>query len=109
MATSVNFERFICPAGESITFVPQVGVYIDHSVTGNTSHIDLMKVTTANVSLVDGALSANFYLTDEFFTVPEDIAIASVIAQGVPKSEMHHELFRITGIIIERTSAPRLS
>jgi len=102
MATAVNFKRIICPAVESVGFQSQVDVYFRDENRTDESRLDLRKVTTANIGLVEGKLLADFHLGEDFFTVPEEVVVESVIAEGWPEAMTTHDAIRVTGIIITR-------
>ena len=106
MSTATNFKRVICTASKSISFDPQVDVYFRDQSPAAPSRLDLAKLTTAYIALIEGQLVAEFDLVDEFFTIPEEIVLESIIAKGGAQTGPSHDVMHITSIIISRKSAP---
>lgn len=102
MSTAVNFKRIICPAMDSVGFQSQVDVYFRDESRPDESLLELRRLTTANVGLVEGKLMADFHLGEDFFTEPEEIVVESLIAHGWPEAMTTHDAIRVTGIVITR-------
>lgn len=102
MATSVNFSRILCPAAPSIGFHSQIDVYFREPEMTDDSRLDVRRVSSANIGLVEEKLVADFHLTGNFFVDEEEIVVESIIAGGWPTAMTTNDAIRITGIIITR-------
>jgi hypothetical protein len=86
MANTIHFRRELCPAVGEIGFESQLDVYLRDTDHSASSTLELAKITTANVGVVDGMLVADFHLNDSLFSQPEEIIVSSLIAGGFPES-----------------------
>ena len=104
MANTVHFRRALCRAADAIGFESQVNLYLMPGGAGIGTDLELRKLTTANVALVDGMLAADFHLNDDLFAEPDEIVVTSLLSTGPAEAGMTFggTAIQINGIVISR-------